>query len=1591
MSTDEMGCRYGQGQAGTGRDRPGQTGTDETDGGGRMRDDIGWAEVERLAGRLVDRLASFWNGGSQDAVMDPAALVEADKLRATVLRVQEETAGPQGTVGPEQPLYILDLSTLQAIALLHYARCLVLGPETEAAVPDARLALGLFALVGRFAPEEVPEQLRETVAVVDIPVAHDLQTMALDAAGLYGRWQTTGDTGSLEAAISLWRDARSVLPASHPGHPMLLSNLCGALRARYTVHGIEPDLEEAAEVGRRAVRLAPADDPDRAMYLANLSGALSLRYAVHQARADLDDAVDTGVESVRVAREPHALFHSNTGLALLARYERDAALEDLEAAADALRLAVRRATPDDPQRAMYLSNLGLALDQRFIRLGDPADLDAAVDAATRAVADCPTGNPGRHGFLANLSGVLRSKAERSGAAADLNAAVDAARQALATAPVTGPSRTARLGALGLALRLRSRSLDDPRDIDESVDLLRQAARDGGDGTRSLRGKHLYDLCRALLTRFGHTGDPADVDGAIEAARRSAEVGGGGSDRGVPLSLLGEALGARSQRTGSAADTEAAIAALEEARTLLAGFHPGALSKCLSELGLALARRFDRTSSLADLDEAIGAFREAIEVDPDDRERTIDESHIGAVLMQRFSLTADPDDLAEAVRWNRRAAQRTAADGRHTSQVLFNLGRTLQTAYERSGDLTLLDEAVRHFEEAQRATRPSDPQRAKQLSNLGAVLRVRAERLGSGADLDRSVELSRQAVAVLPEDHPERAIYLSNLSAVLSARYLRSGIQQDLEDSVRAGRESVGATSPADASAHVVHLTNLGVALRRRYEWSGALADLDEAIETSRAAVRALPTGHVDGALHLTNLSVALTSRHRRTGALADLDEAIEASRAAFRALPDDHPQRATQLSNLALALRRRYKSAGRRSDGDEAVSCLRQAAHLCPEDHPQRPTYLANLAMALLTRYAKEDSPDEAADVDEAVQAARTAVGLLPDDHPQRAMCLSNLGSALLSRCSLSGDPRDLAAGFDALRRASGIDTAPAAVRFRAARGWATASAGVEDWAEALDAHRAAISQLPLLAWHGLDRTDRLDALGRAVGLAGDAAAVALNAGRPRDALRLLEQGRGVLLAQALDARDDMTVLREQAPELAHRIREVRAFLDSADSAQDPAASAADPARLVHDQRVMAERRRELAREMDDLVRRARELPGLADFLRLPSLERLRAAAGNGPVVVVNTSALRCDALVVTRDALRTVTLPDLTLEGPGGLAERAGTLLDALASVGRSPADAWRAQRILLRTLGWLWDVVAGPVLAALGPADSAPGPELRPTRLWWCPTGLLSLLPLHAAGHYGPEAAGADGAPRSVPDRFVCSYTTTLRALAAQTVPRDRTDARAGGRGETGPDGEHGRMLAVDQSDTPGLPPLPQARAEVRLLADRVPRTTVLSGPRASRAAVLDTLRSHSFLHFSGHGSQDPTDSAGGALYCHDHRQAGPLTVADISRLRLDRARLAFLSACETARGAAGLPDEAVHLAGALQLAGFTHVVAAQWVVDDACALRAADFFYTGLMRPPRPDAPAGLDPGRAATALHTAVQRLRERDDDPLSWAAYIHAGP
>ena len=96
----------------------------------------------------------------------------------------------------------------------------------------------------------------------------------------------------------------------------------------------------------------------------------------------------------------------------------------------------------------------------------------------------------------------------------------------------------------------------------------------------------------------------------------------------------------------------------------------------------------------------------------------------------------------------------------------------------------------------------------------------------------------------------------------------------------------------------------------------------------------------------------------------------------------------------------------------------------------------------------------------------------------------------------------------------------------------------------------------------------------------------------------------------------------------------------------------------------------------------------------------------------------------------------------------------------------------------------------------------------------------------------------------------------------------------------------------------------------------------------------------HLACHGATDLEHPAESALLIHDYRTA-PLTVADVVRLRLRQAELAYLSACDTAQPGVRLLDESIHLASAFQAAGYRHVIATMWPVWDLAALtrRAVD----------------------------------------------------
>lgn len=410
-----------------------------------------------------------------------------------------------------------------------------------------------------------------------------------------------------------------------------------------------------------------------------------------------------------------------------------------------------------------------------------------------------------------------------------------------------------------------------------------------------------------------------------------------------------------------------------------------------------------------------------------------------------------------------------------------------------------------------------------------------------------------------------------------------------------------------------------------------------------------------------------------------------------------------------------------------------------------------------------------------------------------------------------------------------------------------------------------------------------------------------------------------------------------------------------------------------------------LAREWDGLVAQVRELDGFADFMRPPSIGQLLPAAADGPVVLINVETTRCAAMILTADGVEVEPLPDLSADAVARTTTRYLRDLEAVDRAARAIRQAERSstsglrradpavrdleaalttrERGLAETLAWLWDVVTGPVLDRVGFVRT-PGPGDTWPRLWWCPTGLLTLLPLHAAGYHADSDRG-----RTVIDRVISSYTPTVRALVEARRPYSAM-----------PNGD--LILVVAAGAVPGEAPLPEVDRERDVLVSLFPgRHTLLQDDRATVADVRAQLVTHRWAHFSCHGTQTLDDPGRGGLVLSD----GVLGIADISALRC-QGEFAFLCACKTATGGLVLPDEAISLSAALHYTGYRHVIGTLWSVYDRTAADVAEAVYRELTMDGVPQ------PQRSAAALHHAVRRLR---DDPelgsSAWTPFIHIGP
>lgn len=1227
------------------------------------------------------------------------------------------------------------------------------------------------------------------------------------------------------------------------------------------------------------------------------------------------------------------------------------------------------ATPEGHQyRAGRLANLGTAYWTRFSHGEDMADLSQALKCFQDSVAAMPPDHLDHAGVLDNLGKVMEvfwqvvtattndhpyraryliqlataymQRFERSGDLSDLDRCIASRAQALAVIPDGDLGRAGQLCNHGGAYRTRFAHGGRVSDVDQAIALGRQALAVAAEDhpERPIMLSNLGASCRA---RFGHSRVPADLDEAVEAFGRAvAATPDDHPHRPAYLRHWADAHGTRYEQGGVPADIDQAIEIFQEVMRATPEDHPDRASS-LFEFSCVYWRRYEQDEVAADLDRAIELGTQALDAIPDGYpEYCRLASGLGAMCESRYRRGGLVADLERAIELGIRALNATPENHASRAGHLSNLSLAYQARYRHAGDVEDLEQAIEFSEEAVAAAPETHPEHALCLSNLGGAYRSRYTHRRDPAELDRIINALEQAVASTPENHPRRGAFLGNLADTYHSRYQRSGSPSDLTQAVSLGAQAVAATS-YDRPIRAVFAYNLACACHSRFEHSGIMADLEQAIKLGTEALDDAVGGNLDRLSVLNSLGIAYQSRYEETGSVRDLERAIELGVQARDVTPGDHPDLGMCLSNLANAFRLRYKHDGTADDFAQVVETISEAVAVTPEDHPARVRLLSNLANAYQQRFETDGA---LADVQQAIEYKERAVALTPDDHLNRASMLLNLVSAYKARWRAGGP----AIAPETLRALAGqIIAATASLpadRVSACHRVALLARSMHEHDIAVELLDVAVEVLPSVAPWEAGVADQESRLGEHQHVVEEAVAAHCAIGDAVGAVRTAELGRGILLAAQLDSRSDLADLDDAHADMAAALRKVREQI--ADSQVIHAEHSSSPTAAGGP----IEHRKRLWDEHDRLLTRIRQQPGFDRFLRPPRLADLQQATVGGAAILVNTGSRHSDAIIITSDADPVhVPLPDATHDDVHSLDSK---FLKALH--GDSFAAARHRPQVVAEILGWLWDAVVEPILRAL---PSAADGTSTPPRVWWIPTGQhMSVFPLHAAGHPGQPGAL---------DAVVSSYIPTLRALA-HTRTRPAATVR--------------RQLTVALQQTPTWDDLPRTAEEASALHTDSPGGHLLLDDDATPERVMSLLPDATWAHFACHANVHPALPSHSSLILH----GDALFLSEISELNLDHAELAYLSACSTAARGGRLTDESLHLASAFQLAGFRHVIASLWAMNDRIAASAAGAFYQRLPATPTAD--------HAATALHHVIRDLRtEHPGRPDLWAALIHSGP
>lgn len=915
------------------------------------------------------------------------------------------------------------------------------------------------------------------------------------------------------------------------------------------------------------------------------------------------------------------------------------------------------------------------------------------------------------------------------------------------------------------------------------------------------------------------------------------------------------------------------------------------------------------------------------------------------------------------------------------------------------------------------------------------------------DLDGSEPLFRESLEVrrelLGDRHIDVGVSLNNLAMLLQAKGDLAGAEARLREAIEIIRGAFG-----DEDLDVASLTNnLGTFLYYRGDYDGAELLYREAFATRRAL---LPSDHPDIATTLNDIAVLLYARCDYAAAEPVLREATAIWR---KVLGEDHPRVALSLSNLGALLNAQGETAQAVELHREALAIYRRTLG---DEHPDVALALNNLALDLenLGDYGEAEPL-----LREALEIARKVYG---DEQHYTASMQNSLAHLLQTKGDYEAAEPLYREALATRRRVLGDQHLEVAVSLS---NLASLLEAQERYGEAEPLYEEALQiRTGLLGEQNAAVAHNLSSLGQVLLLKGDAEAaesILAEAARMHDAACLLA-GEGLKRAT-----------------IALRLRPPATALASARLAQgktDEAWPAAEKAlaRALADLLMTAEQRALSATE----AAREDSLKGALTALE-SELAAYRAAIATDTTGEAAATAEEARQDLLEAEAAWSAFRREIASKYPvsEGQAFRLSRVQEALPA--NAALIGWIDVGAGAGTFdSWVYAVRSeGPVAwARCGSASSGryspfresqnyreqlATPQSSPVgvgrdarRLWAHRIAPIEhiiadaeeLVVIPSGAMLGmPAETFVDGDGALLGDRFAVSYapSATIYAWLREGAATGGAGAGSGMLllgdppftsahldamrdeevGDAEPTSRGGRVRSRATLDgsvgaLAALPRLPGSRAEVALLSDLAPESTVLLGADASEQSLVGLARSGALadfgtIHLATHalvddeqpersalvlsqvGLPDPLEAAISGERIYD----GLLTAKEIVREWRMNADLVTLSACETGLGKEIVGEGYIGFAHAFLQAGTRSLLVSLWKVEDRATSLLMRRFYENRAGA-YPDERGGRrgEPMPKAAALQEAKRWLRGYTDEqgrepfghPYYWSAFILIG-